>query len=164
MNGFIKLDANIFFVDGLEVARSRQAQQAGFERALIDWTAFTHGNSATNVAIAEFVQAKEFDALHAIRRGVAQIEGNARSVILRVESPHHVDGMGRKAIKRRILGLNACRPQALQLVYFLLRKGVAFVWFRKTGGRASALPRSLPESVGYLHGFEPIIRACLDRD
>src|SRR5256885_8092866 len=120
MNGFIKLDANIFFVDGLEVARSRQAQQAGFERALIDWTAFTQGNSATNVAIAEFVQAKEFDALNAIRRGGAQIKDDVRSVILPIESPHHVDGMGKKGAKRRNLGLNACRPQAPPPFYFFL--------------------------------------------
>src|SRR5207248_11075479 len=105
MNGFIKLDANIFFVDGLEVARSRQAQEATLERALIDWMAFAQGNSATYVTVAEFVQANEFDALNAIRRGVAQIKGDARSVILRVESSHHVDGMGRKAYKHRILGL-----------------------------------------------------------
>src|SRR2546430_4965212 len=108
MNGFIKLDANIFFVDGLEVARSRQAQQAGFERALIDWTAFTQGNSATNVAIAEFVQAKEFDALNAIRRGVAPIKRDVRTVILRIPSPHHGHRMGKKAAQRRSLVLKAC--------------------------------------------------------
>ena len=110
VSGFIELNVNVFFVDGLEVARSRQAQEATLERALIDWMAFAQGNSATDVAIAEFVQANEFDALNAIRRGVAQIKGDARSVILRIESSHHVDGMGRKAIKHRILGLNACRP------------------------------------------------------
>src|SRR2546430_16077442 len=105
MNGFIKLDANIFFVDGLEVARSRQAQQAGFERALIDWTAFTQGNSATNVAIAEFVQAKEFDALNAIRRGVVPGKWEVGWVILRVLKTQYVVRMGRKAGERETLGL-----------------------------------------------------------
>src|SRR6266571_1884897 len=85
VGGFIELDANIFFVDRLEITCPRQTQETGFECALIDGVAFAQENSAAHVVVAELVQSKKFNALHEVRRRVAQIECNARSVILRVE-------------------------------------------------------------------------------
>ena len=164
VSSLIELDPNIFFLDWLKVAASCQAQQADFECVLIDWTALAQENFAANVAVAKFVQAKKFDSLHAIRRGVTQIEGNARSVIFRVESSHHVHGMGRKAIKLGILGSNPRRPRPSQFFYLLLGISIPSVCSENRDGLATLLLRDLPECVGQCHGSEPIIRTRLDRN
>src|SRR6266478_2865063 len=109
-------------------------QETDFERAVIHRAGFTQENSAAHVVVAEFVQSKEFDALHDVRRCVAHIEGNAYSAILSVESSHRVHGTGGKGIDRRTPRLNTRHPQSAQLVYLLLGKGAAFVQFWKIEG------------------------------
>ena len=82
----VKLDVNVLFADGLEVAGAREFAEAGFQGVFVEWMALAQGNTAAHETIIEFVQPLEFDAVDNIRKRIAEIEFEANGMLHRIEN------------------------------------------------------------------------------
>src|SRR5580698_8434651 len=121
MGDFVDADTNVFLLNCMEVARLGQPCEPVLERTLVKLVTFPQADTASHIAIAEFVQTNKIDASHEVGRLVAKSDALAHQVRFSIQSPRCFNASLGSGLFARVLWLNTRYPSMPQIFERLRR-------------------------------------------